>query len=170
MLDLLLLCPNRSFSFVCPQFFTPLPFRHAVILKLPILLFLVIFFIIKLQPEVAPINYERKKSKMLSKDAKTVLYTLYKEYLSRRKQGISKSKAKNFDSAQHIHSTFFSDWSLENIEDTLRELGRNKFLNNYYADQTIYHCELSDHAIVTMENQKKETLLSIADFISKFIP
>ena len=96
MLDLLLLCPNRSFSFVCPQFFTPLPFRHAVILKLPILLFLVIFFIIKLQPEVAPINYERKKSKMLSKDAKTVLYTLYKEYLSRRKQGISKSKDQKF--------------------------------------------------------------------------
>ena len=107
---------------------------------------------------------------MLSKDAKTDLYTLNKEYLSRRKQGISKSKAKNFDSAQHIDSTLFSDWSLEDIEDTLRELGRNKFLNNYYADQTIYHCELSDPAIVTMENQKKETLLSIADFISKFIP
>ncbi|MFR5112349.1 MAG: hypothetical protein ACLTEF_13890 [[Clostridium] leptum] len=170
MLDLLLLWSNRSFSFVCPQFFTPLPFRRVVILKLPILLFPVIFFIIKLQPEGASINYERKKSKMLSKDAKTVLYALYKEYLSRRKQGISKSKAKNFDSAQHIYSTFFSDWSLEDIEDTLRELGRNKFLNNYYADQTIYHCELSDLAIVTMENQKKETLLSVADFISKFIP
>ena len=107
---------------------------------------------------------------MLSKDAKTILYILYKEYLSRRKQEISKSKAKNFDSAQYIHSTFFSDWSLEDTEDNLRELGQNKFLNNYYADQTIYHCELSDFAIVTMENQKKEILLSIADFISKFIP
>ena len=52
-------------------------------------------------------------------------------------------------------NTYIRHWSLENIEDTLRELGRNKFLNNYYADQTIYHCELSDHAIVTMENQKK---------------
>ena len=112
----------------------------------------------------------KEKLKMLSKDAKTILYTLYKEYLLRREQGISKSKAKNFISAQYIHSTFFSDWYLEDIEDTIRELGRNNFLNNYYADNTIYHCELSDFAIVTMENQKKETFLSIADFISKFIP
>ncbi len=107
---------------------------------------------------------------MLSKDAKAVLYILYKEYLLRRKQGDSKSKARNFISAQYIHSTFFSDWRLEDVEDTIRELGRNNFLNNCYADNTIYHCELSDLALVTMENQKKETFLSIADFISKFIP
>ena len=52
----------------------------------------------------------------------------------------------------------------------LRELGRNGFLDNSYADDTIYDCSLSDVAIVKMENQKKETLLTVADFISKFIP
>ena len=65
---------------------------------------------------------------------------------------------------------FFPDWSLEDIEDVLRELGRNNFLNNLYADDTVYDCELSNSAIVKMESQKKETLLSVADFISKFIP
>lgn len=107
---------------------------------------------------------------MLSKDAKTVLYTLYNEYLTRRKHGSSKSRAKNFVSAASIQENFFPSWLLEDVEETLRELGRNKFLNNLYADDTVYHCELSDSAIVVMENQKKETLLSIADFVSKFIP
>ena len=107
---------------------------------------------------------------MISKDAKTILYTLYKEYVRRRKAGFSKSEAKLFDSAESIHSDFFSNWLLEDVEDTLRELGRNNLLNNFYADDTVYTCELSDNAIVSMENQKKETFGTIIDIASKFIP
>lgn len=107
---------------------------------------------------------------MLSKEAKTVLYHMYKEYLVRRDNHVPRSRAKEFDSAESIRSFLFPNWSLEDIEDVLRELGHNGFLNNFYAGGTIYTCELSDAAIVKMENQTKETLLSIADFISKFIP
>lgn len=107
---------------------------------------------------------------MLTKEAKTVLYHMYKEYLVRRDNQIPRSRAKEFGSAESIHTSLFPDWSLEDIEDVLRELGRNNFLNNHYADDTVYDCSLSDSAIVKMENQKKETLLTVADFISKFIP
>lgn len=107
---------------------------------------------------------------MLTKEAKTVLYHMYKEYLVRRDSQIPRSRAKEFGSAESIHASLFPDWSLEDIEDVLRELGRNNFLNNLYADDTVYDCELSNSAIVKMESQKKETLLSVADFISKFIP
>ena len=107
---------------------------------------------------------------MLTKEAKTVLYHMYKEYLVRRDNGESRSSSKNFGSAVKIHSYLFPDSSLEDIEDVLRELGRNGFLNNCYADNTVYTCALSDSAIIKMENQKKETLLTVADFISKFIP
>lgn len=107
---------------------------------------------------------------VLTKDAKTVLFTLYKEYERRRKHGSSKSKAKNFDSAKSIQENFFPKMLLEDVEDSLRELGRNDFLDNFYADNTIYFCSLSDFAISTMESQAKETLLNIADFITKFIP
>ena len=81
-----------------------------------------------MQPEVAPINYEKEKNrKMLSKDAKNCFCTPYIRNIYRvANREFQNRKPKNFDSAQHIHSTFFSDWSLENIEDTLRELGRNK--------------------------------------------
>ena len=107
---------------------------------------------------------------MLTKEAKTVLYHMYKEYLARRDNHVPRARAKGFGSAESIHASLFPDWSLEDIEDVLRELGRNNFLNNLYADDTVYDCELSNSAIVKMESQKKETLLSVADFISKFIP
>lgn len=107
---------------------------------------------------------------LLSQDAKSVLYTLYKEYRDRRNHGFSKSFSKNFHSAEYIHENFFPNLLLEDIEDCLRELGQNHFLNNLYADNTIYHCALTDYAIATMDSLPKEALLSIADFISKFIP
>lgn len=107
---------------------------------------------------------------MLTKEAKTVLYHMYKEYLVRRDNQVPRSRAKEFGSAKTIHTLLFPDWFLEDIEDVLRELGRNGFLNNCYADNTIYDCSISDYAIVKMETQKKETFFTVADFISKFIP
>lgn len=107
---------------------------------------------------------------MLTKEAKTVLYHMYKEYLVRRDNKVPKSQAKDFGAAESIHALLFPDWYLEDIEDGLRELDRNNFVNALYSSDTIHDCELSDNAIITMENQRKETLLNVADFISKFIP
>lgn len=107
---------------------------------------------------------------MLTKEAKTVLYHMYKEYLIRRDNHVSRSKAKEFGSAENIHSFLFPDWELEDVVDTLRELGRNGFVDNFIADDTVYNCDLTDSAIVKMENQKKDALLSVVDFVSKFIP
>ena len=106
----------------------------------------------------------------LTKDAKTVLYGLYKAYERRRKNGSSRGDAKEFGSASSVQEEFFPDRSLADIEDSLRELDRNDFLDAFYADNTVYLCSLSDYAISVMEAQTKETLLSIADFLGKFIP
>lgn len=106
----------------------------------------------------------------LTKDAKTVLYVLYKEYITRRKLGFSKSFSRKFSSAKKIHEEFFAEYLLEYIEDSLRELGRNELLKNLYADNTVWHSTLTDFAIYTMENQTKETLLSLANFIKNFFP
>lgn len=106
----------------------------------------------------------------LTKDAKTMLYKLYKEYSDRRKHGFNKSDSKDFNNAEEIQKNFFPNLLLEDVEDSLRELGRNGFLNNLYADDTVYNCRLSDYAITTMENLPKETFNSNTDFIAKFIP
>lgn len=106
----------------------------------------------------------------MTKDAKKMLYVLYKEYKNRRKNGVSISDSKDFVSAAFVHENFFPDMPLCDVEEIMRELGRNDYLNNMYASGTIYMCWLTDKSIETMENQKKEALLNVTDFISKFIP
>ena len=107
---------------------------------------------------------------MLTKDAKICLFTLYREYQARRSSGISRSKAIRFNNAATIQSALFPDAALEDVEENLRELSRNGFVSNFYSDNTILNCELTDFALIKMENQRKEVFLSIADFVSKFIP
>lgn len=106
----------------------------------------------------------------MTNDSKKILYALYKEYDQRRKNGLSRMNSKYFSSAKDIQQNFFSEWLLTDVEDCLRELSREKYLDNLYGDNTITECFISEHAIEKMENQVKETFLSVADFISKFIP
>ena len=107
---------------------------------------------------------------MLTKDSKTVLYRLYKEYLARKKNNAPKIDAKSFGSASMIRDSMFPDWILEDVEESLRELGRNGFLNNLYADDTV--CEMFAYRLCHHHfgKSKKNIFLSVADFISKFTP
>lgn len=107
---------------------------------------------------------------MLTSEAKSMIFILYKEYKARRIHKVPKRDAKFFKDAESVHQTFFSDWAFVDVEETMRELGRNCYLDNFYADDTIWCCSLSDFAIATLEAQPKETFLSVADFVSKFIP
>jgi len=106
----------------------------------------------------------------MTNDSKRILYVLFKEYDQRRKNGLSRVKSKHFGSANYIQQNFFPKLLLSDVEDCLHELSREKFLDNLDADNTIYDCNISDRAIEKMENQSKEILLSVADFVSKFIP
>lgn len=107
---------------------------------------------------------------MLTNDAKKLLYGLYKEYVARRSIGVSRANAKMFRSAQSVHESFFPEWNISDVEDTLRELGRNGYVKNFYADNTVYNCQLCDEAISDLENRPKDIFLNVTDFIAKFIP
>lgn len=107
---------------------------------------------------------------MLTNDAKKLLYGLYKEYVARRSIGVSRSSAKMFRSAQSVHENFFPEWNISDVEDTLRKLGRNGYVKNFYADNTVYNCQLCDDAISDLENLPKDIFLNVTDFIAKFIP
>ena len=50
------------------------------------------------------------------------------------------------------------------------ELGRNGYLENNHASGLIIEAKLTDKAIVTLENQKKETLINVVNFLAQFIP
>lgn len=104
----------------------------------------------------------------LTKDAKITLYKLYAEYRDRRKHGFSKSDSKNFGSAKTVQSDFFPELPLEDVDDSLRELRNNNFVQGVLADGIVYTCELSDYAIATLESLPIDTLASAADFLLKF--
>lgn len=106
----------------------------------------------------------------ISKEAAIVLHSLYSQFLSRRKVGQSKSEAREYGSAESIKNNFCSDMSVSDIEDAMRELDRNGYLLNDYGDDTILKCELTDCAIMDCESAIADKVISVADFISKFIP
>lgn len=107
---------------------------------------------------------------MLTSKAKSMLYGLYKEYKNRRYNKMSRLAAKNFGSAEHLHDSLFQSWTLSDIKDIMHELDGAGYLNHLYSSNTIYESCLTDSAIAKLDNQPKDTFLSIADFISKFIP
>lgn len=104
----------------------------------------------------------------LTNDAKTILYKLYKEYRDRRKHGFPQSDSKNFGSAKTVHSEFFPNLLLEDVDVSLRELRDNNYIHGRLADGIVYTCELSDYAIATLESLPLNTLASVTDFILKF--
>lgn len=106
----------------------------------------------------------------LTKETMSIINRLYKEYLKRRKSGISRDKARNFASAEYVKNNFFPNLSLDDIDNSIRELNQNKLMDVYYADNKIWICKLSNYGISFMEALPRDNILNIADFISKFIP
>ena len=102
----------------------------------------------------------------VTKDADKLVCNIYKTYLSRRNNGLTKSEAKSFDSDFYIEIPSLSSWSEDDIDETLNELKRAGFIKKYiYGD-----FQIQDDFIIYMENRFKNGLTEITDFISRFIP
>lgn len=106
----------------------------------------------------------------MTKDAAKVLRRIYEKYLDCLDLGLSRSDAKSFGSIDEICTDMFSDIRIEDLDDRLRELHREGYLVCDYGDDSIYDVELTTKAISELESKTKNQILSIADFISKFIP
>lgn len=107
---------------------------------------------------------------MLSVESKKVLYSLYSEYKKRRKSGTSRSESRDFStSPDDLHRLFF-DKSKEDASDILYSLSDNGYIDLYdYGDDIVDGFFLTENAIAEIESLPASALLSIADFISKFI-
>lgn len=102
----------------------------------------------------------------LTKDANLLVCCIYKEYLSRRKSGLSKGEASLFENDLRAISNKISSWSTEDISDTLLELKGMAFVK-MYIDGSF---QITKELIIYMENRFKNGLTEVMDFISKFIP
>ena len=106
----------------------------------------------------------------LSKDSYQLLCIIYKEYLTRRNSDIPKSRAKYFDSASFVQTSLCPYLTLDDVEESLRELGTAGFLHNFYADNTVYSIVLENDAIVFMENRFKKALLKLLILLLNLFP
>ena len=106
----------------------------------------------------------------LTKDAQKLICKLYRNYLEKRKNGISKNQARSFGSSHNIHETLCPELLFEDVDDTCRELSRAGFITCLWADNIADHVFLSDSCIAYMENRFKNGLIEVTDFIAKFIP
>ncbi|MFK4847247.1 MULTISPECIES: hypothetical protein [Lactococcus] len=104
----------------------------------------------------------------LTKDSKELLAIIYKEYLEKINNGISKSSAKQIGHAEDV-CALAPNWLPDDVVETMRELGRAEYIKNTYADNTVYHSVILDKTILYFENKNIKTVKSIADWVLKLI-
>ena len=95
---------------------------------------------------------------MLTKESRKVLKTIYDLYSDRRRSGQPKLAAVHFDGADAADVPGFADAAPE-----LKKAGLIKrFITGDF--------ELTDQAIIFMENFTKDTVMKWLEFGTKFIP
>lgn len=102
----------------------------------------------------------------LTKDADKLICVLYKEFLARRKKGTSKADARHFPDGTIESFDPISKWLPSDVSDAMLELARADLLRITIDGD----CNLTDSAIICMENRFKDGLKEVLVFISNFIP
>lgn len=102
----------------------------------------------------------------MSKEADTLLSVMYSIYKARRKGGMSKSSAKEFDPYILQSVEPLKHWNTDDIAEARIELKRNGFVKI----SVIGESELTESAIAIMEDRIKDGLIAGAEFLSNFIP
>lgn len=103
----------------------------------------------------------------LSKDADALICLIYKDYLSKRKNGVAKSEAKRLGGSNNIRESISPKLSKEDIDDICRELDRAGLMKCFYASDSVCFASLSDNGIVYMGNRFKAGIESVIDYIAK---
>ncbi|MBV7391085.1 hypothetical protein KUA55_10365 [Enterococcus sp. ALS3] len=104
----------------------------------------------------------------LTNDAKYLVSSMYKEYVSRRKDKIPKKQAISFNSVKVIHETLMKEWTLEDTLFTCRELRKKDFITGLdYSENSMIMISLSTDAIALMESKFKDDAGKALDFAIK---
>ena len=102
----------------------------------------------------------------ITKDSDQMLCLLYKEFLRRRKDGISRTAARHFVDGTISQIPPLDTWPEADISDAMVELSRANLLRITIGGD----CDLKDEAILFMENRFKNGLKDVLSFLSQFIP
>ena len=96
----------------------------------------------------------------LTKESRRVLKAIYDVYLDRRKSGSSRSVAVRFD------DPMFGGLKFDGFEDAKQELSNAGFIKCYITGDF----DLTNDAIIFMENFTKDSVLKWLEFGTNLIP
>lgn len=102
----------------------------------------------------------------LTNEAKFLISSMYKEYLSRIKENVPKARAVGFGTPNDIHK-FMSEWSYKDTEYTVEELINKGLLQGLPVIGGYIDISLSTDAIAIMQNSFKNSVDSVLDYASK---
>lgn len=102
----------------------------------------------------------------LTKNSDALLCKIYKIYLEDLNNGTPMSKAKMIGSSKVIFDKLAPNWNFEDVDEICRELDRANFLHCMYADDVVYFAQLTDSAIIHMENRFKNGLKDILQHLN----
>lgn len=108
------------------------------------------------------------KLEFLTNDAKYLISAMYQEYLSRRKNNVSKKDAVSFNSVNDIHSKLMPEWNFEDTLFTCKELKKHNLITGTnYGTGEIVLINLSTEAIALLETTFKDKADSVLEFMTK---
>ena len=96
----------------------------------------------------------------LTRESRRVLKSIYDVYLDRRKNGSARAAAVRFD------DPMFGGLKFDGFEDAKQELSNAGFIKCYITGDF----DLTNDAIIFMENFTKDSVLKWLEFGSNFIP
>lgn len=102
---------------------------------------------------------------MLTKDADKFLAAIYKEYRSRRKNGLPRDAAAEFEPSYWESRDPFSSWLPGDLESAVRELSGAGMI----CEDILGGIELKQGAIADLENANVERLGKLFDKTSEII-
>lgn len=103
----------------------------------------------------------------MTRETEYLLCVLYNEYLNRQADGKSKTESVIFGSSSSVFNSFFAEWNVEDIDESLRELHNLEYVNCLFADNTVSCFELTSSGIAFMEQRFSRKLEKILDAIVK---
>lgn len=99
----------------------------------------------------------------LSRDADKAICTIYKEYLSRRNNGVPKFQARRFSDFEEWHSILLTELSDDDAKETIAELARAGLAQMHLGGGFA----LNDEAIIYMEQRFPNGASQVLEWLAK---
>lgn len=103
----------------------------------------------------------------LTKDADYLLCVLYSQYKNRLKQGFTKIESRTFKNLSEIQNYLNCKWVCEDTLEICCELRRTNMIHCMFYDNAIFNVQLTDNAIIYMENRLSDKTFNLLQHISE---